>query len=165
MAFREYWSILIKRWYLVLICLILVGSSVLLVSLMIPPIYRSTTIIQVVIHSGGNQSDINELLASNQLVQTESQLATSDPILQDVVVHHPQITVSQLENMVSSEPKLNTQLFELHVQDGDARQAANLTNEIAKAFIEHQEKARQQEDMADQQQLQQEITTTQIKCR
>ncbi len=161
MAFREYWSILIKRWYLVLICLILVGSSVLLVSLMIPPIYRSTTIIQVVIHSGGNQSDINELLASNQLVQTESQLATSDPILQDVVVHHPQITVSQLENMVSSEPKLNTQLFELHVQDGDARQAANLTNEIAKAFIEHQEKARQQEDMADQQQLQQEITTTQ----
>lgn len=160
-TFGDYWSILIKRWHIVFMCLILVGGGVLLVSLIIPPTYRSTALIQVAIHSGDNQSDINELLASNQLVQTEAQLATSDPILQVVISHHPELTLWQLENMVSSEPKLNTQLFELHVQGSDASWASLLTNEIAMTFIGHQEQVQQQEDQDEQRQLQQEINTNQ----
>ena len=161
MTFEAYWSILIKRWYIIPLCLVLVGGGALLVSLIIPPTYRSTALIQVEIHSGDNQSDINELLASNQLVQTESQLATSDPILQEVASHHPEMTMRQLENMASSEPKLNTQLFALHVQAGNAKEAAKLTNELATTFIAHQDKVQRQADQDEKQQLQQEINVSQ----
>lgn len=160
-TFEVYWSILMKRWHSVCMCLILVGGGALLVSLMIPPTYRSTALIQVAVHSSGNQSDINDLLASNQLVQTEAQLAISDPILQEVAKNHPELTLWQLENMTSSEPSLNTQLFELHVQDNDAKQAATLTNELATIFIAQQEKTQQQEDQNEQNQLQQEIDADQ----
>lgn len=160
MTFPQYWSIFLKRWYLVLACLMLVGAAALVVSLLIPPVYRSTAIIQVTVHSGNNQSDINELLASNQLVQTEAQLATSTPVMQSVVIHHPDLTLTQLERMVSVSPKLNTQLFDVSVLDNDVFRAATLANEVAQTFIQQQEHRREQENKASQQQLQQEIATT-----
>ncbi|GER85857.1 hypothetical protein KDW_00190 [Dictyobacter vulcani] len=161
MTFGQYWSIVVQRWYLILACCVLVGIGATLVSLFITPVYRSAVLIQVAIHSSGNQSDINDLLASNQLVQTEAQLATSDPIVKEVAIHHPGLTSVQLANMVSSSVKLNTQLFEIDVQDTDAQRAATLANEVAQTFIQHQERSRQQEDKEAQKPLQQEITTTQ----
>ncbi|GCE24581.1 hypothetical protein KDA_00650 [Dictyobacter alpinus] len=161
MTFGQYWTIVVRRWYLVLACSVLIGAGAMIVSLFITPVYRSAVVLQVAIHSSGNQNDINDLLASNQLVQTEAQLATSDLIVKDVALHHPELTTSQLAKMTSSNIKLNTQLFEIVVLDTDAQRAAVLANEIARSFIQHQERSRQQEDKAAQQQLQQEITTTQ----
>ncbi|GHO84843.1 polysaccharide biosynthesis tyrosine autokinase [Dictyobacter formicarum] len=160
MTFGQYWIIFVRRWPLLLLCLLLVSSGALVVSLFMTPVYRSSVLLQVAIHSGNNQSDINDLLASNQLVQTESQLAVSDPVVQEVASHYAGLTAAQLSKMVSSSVKLNTQLFELTVLDTDARRAARLANDLARTFIRHQERARQQENQASQQQLQQEITTT-----
>ncbi|GCE21020.1 polysaccharide biosynthesis tyrosine autokinase [Dictyobacter kobayashii] len=161
MTFEQYWMILVRRWPLVLLCLALMGAGSLVASLFMTPVYSSSVLVQVAIHSGtDNQSDINDLLASNQLVQTESQLAVSNPIVQEVVSHHAGLTAAQLSKMVSSSVKLNTQLFELTVMDTDAHRGANLANELAQTFIRQQERARQQENQASQQQLQQEITAT-----
>lgn len=160
MTFGQYWMMFVRRWPLVLLCLLLMSVGALVVSLFMAPVYRSAVLLQVAIHSGNNQSDINDLLASNQLVQTESQLAVSDPIVQEVASHYAGLTAAQLSKMVSSSVKLNTQLFELTVMDTDAHRAARLANDLARTFISHQERARQQENQASQQQLQQEITAT-----
>ncbi|BCL79504.1 polysaccharide biosynthesis tyrosine autokinase [Ktedonobacteria bacterium brp13] len=160
MTFEQYSTLFLRRWYLVLICTLLAGLGALLVGLFLVPVYQSTALVQVVVHSGNNQGDINELLASNQLVQTETMLATSDPVLRDVASRYPALSVVQLSGMVSASPRLNTQLFAIAVQDTSALRAARLANDIAATLLRQQQGAWQSEDASSQQQLQQDLGTT-----
>src|SRR5438046_10098290 len=80
-TFEQYWAILIKQWKLIVICFVFVGLGAFLGSRLISPTYQSTALVQVAIRSTNSQSDYNSLLASDQLVQTEAQLAVSDPVL------------------------------------------------------------------------------------
>ncbi|HTI14699.1 MAG TPA: polysaccharide biosynthesis tyrosine autokinase [Dictyobacter sp.] len=161
MTFAQYWAILMKRWQLVVLCLLIMGPGMFLISIYMTPIYQAQSLIQVVIHSGNNQSDINELLASNQLVQTEAQLAVSGPVIRAVVSHYSGLTADTLAKEASAGPKLNTQLFVVTVHDSDPKRAAALANDIATTLVTQQELAREQENTASQKQLQQEIALTQ----
>src|SRR5436853_6273654 len=116
MAFRQCWSIAQKQWKLIMVCFVLVGLSAFVISKLITPIYQSTVLVVVTIRSANNQSDYSSLLASDQLVQTEAQLAISDPVLREVASHYPGLTVDQLTKQVTSTTKLNTQLFEIDIQ-------------------------------------------------
>src|SRR5438552_3095931 len=103
MTLQQYWTILIKHWKLVVICFLFVGLGAFIGSKLMPPLYQSSALVQVVIRSGNNnQADYNNLLASNELVQTEATLATSDSVLREVASHYPGLTVSQLTGEVSS---------------------------------------------------------------
>ncbi len=127
MTLEQYWIILIKRWQIILICFLVVGLGTFIGSKLMKPFYQSSVLVQVVIRSSStNQADYNNLQASDQLVQTEADLAMSDTVLREVASHHPGLTVSQLAGEVSSTTKLNTQLFEIDVVDQSPTQAANL---------------------------------------
>src|SRR5947209_979018 len=119
MTFQHYWTIMVKRWKLVMICLVIVSLGALIVSKLMTPIYASSALVQITIRSSSSSADYTSLLASDQLVQTESLLAVSGPVLQEVAARHPDLSVGQLLREVSSAPKLNTQLFEVQVQDPD----------------------------------------------
>src|SRR5215469_14751925 len=117
MTFEQYWTILRKRWKLITMCLLITGLVALLASRLMTPLYQSTTLVQIVFRSGDNQSDYTSLLASDQLVQTEALLATSDPVLREVASHYRGLTVEQLTKEATATPKLNTQLFAIDVLD------------------------------------------------
>ena len=74
MTIEQFWIILVKRWMLIVICFLAVGIGTFIGTKLITPIYQSTTLVQVALQAQ-NPSDVNSLLASNQLVQTESLLA------------------------------------------------------------------------------------------
>lgn len=60
------------------------------------PLYQSSALVQVVIRSGNNnQADYNNLLASDELVQTEATLTTSDTVLREVASHYPGLTAME----------------------------------------------------------------------
>ena len=103
------------------------------------PIYQSTALIQIAVRSSNNQGDYySSLLASEQLIQTEATLATSDPVLREVASHYPSLTAEQLSREVTANPKLNTQLFEIDVQNPSPVQAATIANDVATTLIEQQ---------------------------
>jgi Mrp family chromosome partitioning ATPase len=158
---EQYWKLLRKHWYLVPLCICAMGLGTFLVSLLLVPIYQSTALVQVVVHSGSNQGDINDLLASNQLVQTEAMLATSDPVLRDVAAHYPGLSVAQLSQMVTTSSRLNTQLFEINVQDTNPTHAAQIANDIAATLLRQQTNATNNANDTSRKQIQQEINTTQ----
>src|SRR2546421_590049 len=162
MTFTKYWTILVKQWKIIVICTVMAVLGSYVVNRFMTPIYQSAVVVQITLHSGsnGNQSDYNSLLASNQLVQTESQLAISEPVLKKVVAHYPGLTTDQLVKEVSSSIKLNTQLFEIDVQDGSPTRAAALANDIATALISQQLLLTQQDNSHAQQQIQQDLDTT-----
>src|SRR5947209_132352 len=110
MTFEQYWAILLKRWKLIIVCFIVVGIGTYIESKLTTPLYQSTALVQVAISS--SSTDINNLLASDQLVQTEAILATSEPVLHEVASHYKGVTVDQLMKEVTATARVNTQIFE-----------------------------------------------------
>jgi non-specific protein-tyrosine kinase len=161
MTLEQYWAILVKQWKLVVICFLFVGVGAFIGSELMKPLYQSSVLIQVVIRSGSsNQADYNNLLASEQLVQTEATLATSDPVLHEVASHYPDLSAIQLAREVSSSPKTSTQLFEIDVVDPSPARAASLANDIAATLIKQQLQATQRNNAQAQQEIQQNLDQT-----
>lgn len=160
MTLEQFWKILVKQWKLILICFVVVGAGTFGGSKLMKPIYQSSTLIQVAINSGNSAASYDNLLASEQLVQTEADLATSTPVLNMVVSKYPDLTIGELAQEVSSSPVTNTQLFQIIVADHSPTQAASLANDIANALIEEQAQQTQQQNEHAQQGLQQNITQT-----
>jgi Mrp family chromosome partitioning ATPase len=145
MTIEKFLTILVKRWWLVLLCFLTVGAGAYVGSRLMIPLYQSTALIQIAVRSSNNQGDYySSLLASEQLVQTEATLATSDPVLREVVSHYPEMTVEQLSREVTAAPRLNTQLFEIDVQNPSPTQAAAIANDVATTLIEQQTQVFQQ---------------------
>jgi len=161
MTLEQFLTILLKQWKLILACFVVVGSGAYFVSKFSTPLYQSTVLVQVSIQSGNNQTDYASLLASDQLVQTESQLAVSDPVLREVASHYPGMSVDLLSKEVTVTVKTNTQLFVIDVLDASPARAAALANDVAATLISQQVQVAQQEDSRSQQQIQQELDNTQ----
>jgi tyrosine-protein kinase len=160
MTFEHYWLLLTKQWKLIVACILVGALGTYIGSRLMTPIYQSTVLVRVVIHSTSNSADYNNLLASDQLVQTEAQLAVSGPVLAEVVSHYPGVTIDQLTAATTTASRLNTQLFEINVQDADPSRAAMLANDIAATLIKQQVHETQQDNGRSQQQFQQEIDAT-----
>ena len=162
MTFIHYWTILVKQWRIIILCFVLVGLGTFIGSKLQKPLYQSSALVQVVLRASNNQSsDYTSLLASDQLVQTESQLAVSDPVLREVASHYNGLTVEELSKDVTSSVKLNTQLFEIDVLDPSPIRAATLANDVAATLIKRQIQAAQQVNNRSQQQIQQDLNSTQ----
>ena len=138
MTLERYWATMLKQWKLIVLCFIVIGAGSYVGSKLTTPIYQSAVLVQVALHSSSSQADINSLLASDQLVQTDAALATSNTVLSEVASHYKGMTLQRLTPMVTSTPKLNTQLFEIDVQDASPRQAAVLANDVANTLIKQQ---------------------------
>src|SRR6266566_421886 len=153
MTLEQCWAIFIKRWPIILICFLVVGLGTFIGSKLMKPLYQSTSLVQVVFHSSNsNQSDYNNLLTSDQLVQTEATLATSDPVLQ-LVASHYHMTLNQLAGEVSSTTKLNTQIFEIDVVDQNPVRAAKIANDVWSALKEQESQANDVDNTQAQQQI------------
>jgi capsular exopolysaccharide synthesis family protein len=145
MTTEKFLTTVVKRWWLVLLCFLTVGAGAYSGSMLMIPLYQSTTLIQIAVRSSNNAGDYyGGLLASEQLVQTEATLATGDPVLREVASHYPGMTVGQLSGEVTAAPRLNTQLFEIDVQNPSPKQAARIANDVATTLIEQQTQVFQQ---------------------
>src|SRR5438270_11581515 len=101
MSLEQYISIVKKHWKLIFICFALLGAGAFTGSKLMTPFYQSTALVEIAIRSGTNQIDYSSLLASDQLVQTEAILATSDPVLREVASHYSGLSVEQLPGEVT----------------------------------------------------------------
>ena len=145
MTFEQFGRILIKRWGLVVICCLLVGLGAFIgSSRLMKPLYQSTALMEVVIHSGGDPLNNDNILASQQLAQAETELATTDSVLGEAASHYPGLSVDDVAKEVTATLRANTQLFQIDVLDPSPTRAANLANSIAVALIKQQLQVTQQ---------------------
>lgn len=160
MTIEQFGTTLIRRWKLIIACFLLVGLGAFGGSKLMHPLYQSSTIVLVFINDSGNTSTYDNLLASEQLVQTDSDMATSTPVLHIVASHYPGLTEGDLVSEVSSSVKTGTQLFEIDVLDPSPTRAADLANDVANTLIEQQLQITQQQNTQAQQSLQQNMSQT-----
>ncbi len=161
MTFDQYWNTLLKRWKLIVFCFVVIGLGTFIGSKLMTPIYQSAATIRISISAGTSQADISNLLASDQLVQTEAQLATSYQVLSQVSTHYQGLSVDELAKNVTSVAQSNTQLFQINVSDSSPSRAAALANDIARTLIKQENQVNQQINAQSQQQIKQDLQQTQ----
>ncbi|MBV9228297.1 MAG: P-loop NTPase [Chloroflexi bacterium] len=138
MTFEQFCKILIKRWSLIAFCFLSVGLGAFIGSALTKPLYQSTALVEVIVHSGGDPLAIDNIRASQQLAATEAELATTSPILNQVASHYPGYSVDDIAREVTASVKTNTQLIQIDVLDPSSLQAANIANDIATTLTSQQ---------------------------
>src|SRR5512136_3384867 len=120
MELRAYISIVLKWWWLFLICPIVAAVPAYWVSRSTIPIYRSTTTVMIgqVLEKTDPNSISADFYAGEKLAQTYGEIVRRQPVLQATVgtLNLP-MSWMQLKRMISVRLIENTQLMEITVTD------------------------------------------------
>ena len=131
MEIEVYLAILRRRKWVIIITTAVTTAVVTIGSLLAVPQYEATTSIRVATSIEGS-IDYTDYMYSDRLLNTYTEIITSEPILEELAVgmgrtEHPKVTVEILPN---------TELLNITVQDSDPLLAAEAANALAGIIIE-----------------------------
>ncbi len=127
---------IVRSWlWLLVMGVLLAGGAAYLVSSSLPKVYEARVTL-LVGQSDSSSVDYNTLLASQRISQTYANLATSGPILEQVIADAGLgITPEDFRDVVTAEAARDSTLVTVSVEDGDPQRAANLANAIGEQMI------------------------------
>ena len=132
---QKFMKLLLKRAWVILLCAILVGTSVLVYTInFVTPMYEASVSIYVNNNSGKDNSYISssDLAVALRLVATYVNIIQSNTVLDRVIAETGlQLTASQLREMVSAEAMGETEMFRVTVTTPNPQMSADLANAIA----------------------------------
>lgn len=102
------------------------------------PMYRSTASLVLVSENGGDNSSYNasEQQLNKNLVGTYTEIIKSKLVLNEVISNLGlDYTVMDLQQSITVESVLNTEVIKISVSDPDSKQATKIANEIASVFV------------------------------
>jgi tyrosine-protein kinase len=128
---------IVRSWiWLLVASLLLAGGAAYLVSSALPKVYEATATLLVGQSNNAGSPNYNDLLASQRISQTYANLATTGPILTQVIADAGlDVTPTDFARNVTAEAARDSTLVTVTVQDGDPQQAADLANAIATQMI------------------------------
>lgn len=132
------WQIIRKKLSLIIIVTILITMiSGIITFFFIEPEYRSTVAVFISDERSGTSvtETINDINMYQKLVDTYAEIAKSRTVAEDVITNLDlEMTIGELQSMVSTSPKGNTQFLNLSVTSTDREQAYNVTNQMARSL-------------------------------
>lgn len=135
---RHHLSVLRSASWLIVVSLVAAIVVALMVSLQLPRAYESRVTLYVGQTLDDPQLDYSGLLASQILTHTYAELASTRPVLQEVIAELDlDVTAEDLKETLSTEVPLEGTLLEIAVQDRDPEAAADIANAIAEQLLEH----------------------------
>ncbi|HYF94763.1 MAG TPA: Wzz/FepE/Etk N-terminal domain-containing protein [Symbiobacteriaceae bacterium] len=133
---RSIFMTLRRRIWLILLLPVLAAVMAGLVSYyVLQPVYASSTSMWVV-KDGSGQINYNDLMLSRNLTKTYAEVAKSRAVLSDAMVlaNVKDLTVTQLQQMITVTPVRDTEIIQFTIQDGSPERAAALAAAVAEAF-------------------------------
>lgn len=140
---------LLRRWtWLLVLAMVLAGSTAYVVSKRTIPVYQAFTTV-LINEAPSIKSDFSSIQVNERLAKTYAVLMTTQPVLEDIVERMElDLDTGTLKEMISIQPVRETQLIELNVEDTDPVRAAQIANEVVTVFAE-QNQALQADRYAD----------------
>jgi succinoglycan biosynthesis transport protein ExoP len=146
MELWEYWVIL-RRWlWLVILGTGLAAGSAYVVSANTQPVYRSTVTMRLDPATGRLSSEYAGLLVADQLAGTYSQQIKMRPVMEatlEALGLEDRISPGALSGMVTVTPVRDTQLIRVSVEHTDPVMAADIANQIVAVFIDQNQRFEQ----------------------
>ena len=131
---RQYIAVILKWWWLMLVCALVAGTSSYLATLQMPRIYRATTTVMIGRSLEKANPDIQDVAMSQQLAMTYAEMVKRRPILSGAAKALG-LSFVPSSGSISTEQIKGTQLLEISVRDTDPARAAALADEIASQMI------------------------------
>lgn len=132
---RELFKVLLKRAWIIVLCAVIVGTSVLVYTVnFVTPQYKANVTIYVNNNSGKDNSYISssDLAVALRLVSTYVNIIQSHTVLEKVIAEADmQLTTEQVRNMISAEVVGETEMFRVTVTTPNPQMSADLANAIA----------------------------------
>ena len=132
---RNLLKILIKRSWIIFLCMVIVGASVLVYTVnFVTPLYKADVMMYVNNSTGTSNVGINsgDLAVALRLVTTYVTIIQSDNVLDKVIADMElDLTTSQVRSMLSAAAVGETEMFRISVTAADPQLAADLANTIA----------------------------------
>ena len=128
---------ILRRWlWLLAACLLLAGGAAFLGSNALTKMYEGKVTLIVGQSLQSVSPDYNQLLASQRLSQTYANLATTRPLLTNVITREGLgVTPDQLRRLVAADAPRDSTLLTITVEDPDPVRAASIANTIADELI------------------------------
>jgi capsular exopolysaccharide synthesis family protein len=127
----------VRAWvWLFVAAALLAGAAAYLVSAALPKVYEGKATLIVGQSTQAANPDLNQLLASQRLSQTYADLATTGPLLEQVIAKNGLgVTPDEFRKRIVATAPRDSTLVHLIVQDGDPARAAALANSLAAEMI------------------------------
>ena len=136
MELRRLIAVLRASFWLVAASVLLAGAAAYVVSSMLPEIYEGKVSMIVGQSINAADPDLNQLLASQRLSQTYAELATTTPLLEQVIAKNDVgVTPDEFRKQIVATAARDSTLVHLTVSDGDPVRAAALANSLAAEMI------------------------------
>jgi len=132
MELRRYIQILQARLGLIAIVTILVTGISFGIGALRPTVYQASTSL-LVNASGSSGTDYSDILASERLATTYSELLTKRPVI-EAAARELGLDPNQVEKSVRVQLVPNTTIIELTAEDSNPRMAAEIANRVVAAF-------------------------------
>lgn len=132
---REFFRVLLKRIWIVVLCTVLLGTSVLVYTLnFVAPEYQASVSIYVNNNSrqDGTYISSSDLAVALRLVATYVNIIQSDTVLEKVIEETGLLlSAAQVRGMISAEAMGETEMFRVTVTTPNPQMSADLANAIA----------------------------------
>ena len=132
---RNLLKILVKRSWIIFLCMVIVGASVLVYTVnFVTPLYKADVMMYVNNSTTNNSAGINsgDLAVALRLVTTYVTIIQSDNVLDKVITDMElNMTTGQVRSMLSAAAVGETEMFRISVTAADPQLAADLANTIA----------------------------------
>ncbi|MDF2524681.1 MAG: hypothetical protein K0R31_2322 [Clostridiales bacterium] len=141
MELKQYFFIIYKRMWLIILIPVVTGIVSAFVSFVVLiPVYESNTTLYVINRTLGNDSTTitnSDLMVGEALVKDYRELIKSRIVTGMVVeeLHLTDLTDSTLAGKVNVNLKGNTRVLEIKVEDSDPERARDIANKFAEVFI------------------------------
>ena len=132
------WQVIRKKLSLIVIVTILITMiSGIITFFFIEPEYRSTVAVFISDDRNGSSETetINDINMYQKLVDTYAEIAKSRTVAEDVIDNLDlEMSVGELQGMITTSPKGNTQFLNLSVTSLDIEEAYNIANQMARSL-------------------------------
>lgn len=132
------WQIIRKKLGLIIIVTILITMTAgIFTFFFVEPEYRSTVAVFISDERSGTAAaeTINDINMYQKLVDTYAEIAKSRTVAEDVIANlELTMNVGEIQEMVTTSPKGNTQFLNLSVTSTDRELAYNMANQMARSL-------------------------------
>ncbi|HID86197.1 MAG TPA: polysaccharide biosynthesis tyrosine autokinase [Anaerolineae bacterium] len=140
MELRQYFAVIRKWLWLIVLGTLLCGSTAYLVSRNMTPIYRASTTLLIHQARSPTATDYSSILTSERLAKTYAERLTKRPVLEEVANRLGlEMEDGKFPAKLEVRPVRDTQLIELSVEHSDPLLAMQIANTLPEVFIERNE--------------------------
>lgn len=137
---KDIFGMLIKRWYIILISVLICTAAAALISLFIlKPVYQSNTTLYIGKNLDGGKTDLayNDVLLGSQLVKDYREVVKSRLVANEVMqeLKLEDMTIEDFTAKLSVDLKNDTRVIQISATDNNPETAKNIANKVAEVFM------------------------------